>query len=106
MKKLVLGDINSLSQELLKRNKVKKDEVTSVVAAGNTAMLHFLLGLDPTRLRREPYVPSATLIPPLYAREVGLSANRSALFYALPSVSAYVGADITGGAMSLQLDAK
>jgi uncharacterized 2Fe-2S/4Fe-4S cluster protein (DUF4445 family) len=106
MKKLVLDDINSLSAELTKRNRVKKDEVTAVVAAGNTAMLHFLLGLDPTRLRREPYIPSATFIPPLYAREVGLSANRNALFYALPSVSAYVGADITGGAMSLQLDTK
>jgi uncharacterized 2Fe-2S/4Fe-4S cluster protein (DUF4445 family) len=106
MKKLVLGDIDSLSAELLKRNSVRKDEVTAVVAAGNTAMIHFLLGLDPTRLRREPYIPSATFIPPLYARELGLSAGWNALFYALPSVSAYVGADITGGAMSLKLDTK
>jgi len=106
MKNLILADINGLLAKVLSRNNVAADEVTGVVVAGNTAMVHFFLGLDPTRIRREPYVPSANIIPPLRAGEVGIRVNPKAKLYVLPSVAAYVGADITAGAMSLQLDTK
>lgn len=106
MKDLILNDINGLVAELLSRNKIDLSEITGVVAAGNTAMVHLLLGLDPTKLRREPYVPSANIIPPMPAGQVGIKANPRAILYVLPSVAAYVGADITAGVMAMGLDTK
>ncbi len=106
MKSLILSDINGLVAKLISRNDVDLHEITGIVVAGNTAMVHFLLGLDPTRLRRDPYVPSANIIPPLRADEVGIRVNPKAMLYVLPGVAAYVGADITSGVMSLQLDTK
>jgi uncharacterized 2Fe-2S/4Fe-4S cluster protein (DUF4445 family) len=106
MKSLILSDINGLVAKLVSRNDVDLHEITGMVVAGNTAMIHLLLGLDAVRLRREPYVPSANVIPPLRADEVGIRVNPKAVLYVLPSVAAYVGADITSGVMSLQLDTK
>ncbi len=104
MKNLILSDINGLVAKLVSRSSVDLHEITGVVAAGNTAMVHFLLGLDPVRLRKDPYVPSANVIPPLQADDVGIRVNPKAVLYVLPGVAAYVGADITSGVMSLQLD--
>lgn len=106
MKRLILGNINGLVAKLMSRNDIDLHEITAAVVAGNTAMTHLLLGLDPTRLRRDPFVPSANIVPPLPADEVGIRVNPKAILYVLPGVAAYVGADITAGAMSLQLDTK
>jgi uncharacterized 2Fe-2S/4Fe-4S cluster protein (DUF4445 family) len=67
-------------------------------------MIHFFLGLDPSGIRKEPYVPVANSIPPLRAAQVGLRINPRGLLYTLPGVAAYVGADITGGAVAIRLD--
>jgi len=104
MKSLVLADINGLIAKLVSRNNVDLHEVMCAVIAGNTAMTHFVLNLDPTRLRKEPYVPSANIIPPLKSDEVGIRINPKGRLYILPSVAAYVGGDITSGVVSLQLD--
>jgi uncharacterized 2Fe-2S/4Fe-4S cluster protein (DUF4445 family) len=100
----IINDINNLISSLVKRNYISLPDITAVVCAGNTAMMHFLLELDPTRIRREPYIPSANFIPPIRASEVGIKINARGLLYTLPSVGAYVGADITAGAMALRLD--
>ena len=67
-------------------------------------MHHFLLGLDPERIRKEPYIPTANFIPPIRAIQLGIDINSRGLLYTLPSVAAYVGADITSGAAAIRLD--
>jgi uncharacterized 2Fe-2S/4Fe-4S cluster protein (DUF4445 family) len=67
-------------------------------------MHHFLLGLDPERIRKEPYIPTANFIPPIRAIQIGIDINSRGLLYTLPSVAAYVGADITSGAAAIRLD--
>jgi len=74
------------------------------MCSGNTAMLHFLFGLDPTRIRREPYIPTANLVPPLRALEVGIRINERGLLFSMPSVAAYIGGDITAGVLATGMD--
>ncbi len=69
-------------------------------------MIHFLLNLDPTRIRREPYIASAAFIPPIRAAEVGIQINKRGLLYCLPSVAAYVGSDIVGGVLTTRIFTK
>ena len=104
MQRLIVDDLNELIELLVRRNDIHLHDITCTVCAGNTAMLHFFLGLDPSGIRREPYVPAASSIPPLRAAQVGLRINPRGLLYTLPSVAAYVGADITAGAVAIRLD--
>ncbi|MHC4321621.1 MAG: ASKHA domain-containing protein [Planctomycetota bacterium] len=104
MQRSIVTDINKLISTLVKRNSIKLDDTTSIVCAGNTAMHHFLLGLDPERIRKEPYIPTANFIPPIRAIQIGIDINSRGLLYTLPSVAAYVGADITSGAAAIRLD--
>ncbi|MCP4411163.1 MAG: DUF4445 domain-containing protein, partial [Gammaproteobacteria bacterium] len=104
MQRAIVTDINNLISTLIKRHSINLDDITAIVCAGNTAMHHFLLGLDPERIRKEPYIPTANFIPPIRAIQLGIDINSRGLLYTLPSVAAYVGADITSGATAIRLD--
>jgi uncharacterized 2Fe-2S/4Fe-4S cluster protein (DUF4445 family) len=100
----LVADVNGLVAELVRRNDVELHDVAAVLCAGNTAMIHFLLQLDPSGIRKEPYAPVANVIPPFRAAEVGIKTSRRGLLYCLPAVSAYVGSDITAGVIATGLD--
>ncbi len=89
--------INALIDSLVENNNIKHNDITSIVAAGNTVMSHLLLGLEPCNIRVAPYIPTATRFPQFTAAEVGLKANPKALVHTMPCVSSYVGGDITAG---------
>lgn len=102
----IVHDVNDLIMTLAVRQKVDLQDITACVCAGNTAMLHFLLNLDSTRIRREPYIASAGFIPAIRAAEAGIQINKRGLLYCLPSVAAYVGSDIVAGVLTTQIYTK
>ena len=104
MQEVLTEDVNYLISTLVKRNKLSIHDINSVVCAGNTVMTHFLLGLDPTHIRKEPYLPTASFVPPLRADVVGIKINKYGLLYTLPCVGAYVGGDISSGVLAVRLD--
>ncbi|MGD2094965.1 MAG: ASKHA domain-containing protein [Phycisphaerales bacterium] len=106
MQNRLVGDVNNLIVTLASRKKIDLQDITTVICAGNTAMIHFLLNLDPTRIRREPYVASAGFVPPIRAAEAGVQINKRGLLYCLPSVAAYVGSDIVAGVLATRIFTK
>ncbi|RWX50335.1 hypothetical protein VU00_10952, partial [Candidatus Electrothrix marina] len=76
------------------------DEINSVSIAGNTTMTHLLLHLDPSSIRRAPYVPTSTFFPSFRAREIGLDLSDTCASLVYPSISSYVGGDIVAGVMA------
>jgi len=104
MQRTVVADINKLINVLVRRNEVHLHDIVAAICSGNTAMIHFLLGLEATRIQREPYVPSANHVPPIRAAQVGIRINGRGLLYTLPSVGAYVGSDITAGVTAVRFD--
>ncbi|MCJ7777095.1 MAG: ASKHA domain-containing protein [Sedimentisphaerales bacterium] len=100
MQSRVVQDVNNLITTMSERQKIDLQDVTAVVCSGNTAMEHFLLGLDPTRIRREPYIASAGFVPPIRAAEIGIRIHKRGLLYCLPAVAAYVGGDIVAGVLA------
>jgi len=103
MQNRLVHDVNNLIITLATRQKIDLHDITAVICAGNTAMLHFLLNLDPTRIRKEPYVASVGFIPPIRAAEVGIQINKRGLLYCLPSVAAYIGSDIVAGVLNTRI---
>ncbi|MHC4175298.1 MAG: ASKHA domain-containing protein, partial [Planctomycetota bacterium] len=106
MQNRIVNDVNNLIATLASRKKVNLQDITTVICAGNTAMIHFLLNLDPTRIRREPYIASASFVPPIRAAEAGIQINKRGLLYCLPSVAAYVGSDIVAGVLTTRIFTK
>jgi uncharacterized 2Fe-2S/4Fe-4S cluster protein (DUF4445 family) len=78
---------------------VGASDVTRIVATGNTTMLHFLTGLDPRGIGVAPFIPESKFGIEIPASKI-LAGFESAFLYIPPSVSAYVGADITCGILS------
>ncbi|MEE8592527.1 MAG: ASKHA domain-containing protein [Candidatus Bipolaricaulota bacterium] len=99
----VVGDINNLISAFVTRNPVELHDIVTLLAAGNTTMLHFLLGLDPTHIRKSPYIPTTTAPPPVRASEVGIKINPRGLLYAMPSVGSWVGGDVAAGILATGL---
>lgn len=72
-----------------------------MVLSGNTAMIHFLLGLNAWTVFASPYAP-VTADPGFYwGRELGM--DFGGLLYVIPAASNYVGGDIISGLLTLDL---
>lgn len=97
---IVDDTLNMLINELLKASGIKKNNIVSVVASGNTTMATLFLGIYPDFLRLEPFIPAFFKSPKLTAKEVGLDINPSAGVYLSPNVASYVGGDITAGVLA------
>ena len=91
----VVKDINDLVNAMVEEAGTSLHEVTYLVAAGNTTMIHILLGLETAHIRREPYIPAVSSVPVIRAAEVGLSINGRGLLCCLPGAGPFVGSDVT-----------
>ncbi len=96
----IIKNINQLIDKLVDGQKISREDINAVVAAGNTAMSHFLLGLTPCAIRLDPYVPTADKYPQILARDIGININLHGILETIPSVASYVGGDIVAGVMS------
>jgi uncharacterized 2Fe-2S/4Fe-4S cluster protein (DUF4445 family) len=102
----VISDINELVILLAANHSVSLDSIDCLVISGNTTMTHFFLGLDPSSIREEPYIPTANSFPLSYAGELGLKLNPSTPVYSFPCVSSYVGGDIVAGILAARIHEK
>ncbi|MGB9903897.1 MAG: ASKHA domain-containing protein [Desulfotomaculales bacterium] len=100
LQKAAVETINSLIAELEEKTNVKGLEISALTVGANTAMTHFLLGLDPSRLCLAPYTPVANRPGFLSAQALGIGINPRAVVYCLPSVGSYLGGDVVGGILT------
>lgn len=96
----VIDGMNQMIQELVQEHNIDLNDVNCILCAGNTTMIHLLLRVEPTYIRREPYVPTANFVPTIRALEAGIKINPRGLLSCVPGVSSYVGGDTTAGVLS------
>ena len=96
----VIDNMNTIIHELITEHKVPLSRVTGVMCAGNTTMMHLLLRVDPTHIRKDPYVSTANFVPVIRAAEAGIKIHPRGLLACIPGVSTYVGGDIVAGALA------
>jgi uncharacterized 2Fe-2S/4Fe-4S cluster protein (DUF4445 family) len=102
----VLKTINSLIEQLCGGNEVAAHEIHNAVIAGNTTMIHLLLGLVPEYIRLEPYTPTLLKPPFLRAGDIGIDIHPLSMVYISPAVGSYVGGDITAGLLCTDMAAE
>jgi uncharacterized 2Fe-2S/4Fe-4S cluster protein (DUF4445 family) len=103
LNKAILSTINNLLDNAIKASRGAVSDIYFVSLAGNTTMIHLLLGLDPRYIREEPYVPTMNRVPILRARDLCLHTNAEARIHCAPSVGSYVGGDILAGLLCTPL---
>lgn len=97
LQQLAVKTINSLAKGLIDETRVDPRDISALYIAGNTIMLHLLLGLNPKYIREEPYIPTVSIFPWIRARDLGIDLFDSIYVYPLPCVASYLGADVVGG---------
>jgi len=96
---VVIKTINKILAKIVKRSGVDPENISTITLAGNTTMTQLMLAVDPSSIRRAPYVPAATLYPPIKARDLGMDLDEHVAALVYPAVSSYVGGDIVAGVM-------
>lgn len=99
----VLSTINNLIRKITMDHEMDINEIRSAAIAGNTTMIHLLLGLNPEYIRLEPYTPTVHQPPFFTAEEIGIHIHPRSQIFICPSVGSYVGGDITAGLLCTNL---
>ena len=82
---------------LVKKNDISVEQIREFTMAGNTTMIHLLLGLPVKSLAISPFKPVTLNSVNLPAAEILNDDFSSAEMHIFPGVSAYVGPDIVSG---------
>lgn len=101
----VLGNINEIVAELCAEHDARLGDVWALTCAGNMTMMHLLLKIDPSNIRKSPYVPTTSVFPTIRAAEFEIGVNPKGLVSFLPGVVTYVGGDIVAGVLACGLAA-
>lgn len=96
---VVIKTINKILAKIVKRSGVDPENISTITLAGNTTMTQLMLAVDPRSIRRAPYVPAATLYPPIKAADLGMELGEHVAALVFPAVSSYVGGDVVAGVM-------
>ena len=99
---LVIQTINHLIMEVRASASklVGQCDITAMSVAGNTTMMHLFLGLDPSHIRYDPYIPVTNMPPLVRAKDLGLGINPNAPIYCVPGRASFVGGDIIADVIS------
>jgi uncharacterized 2Fe-2S/4Fe-4S cluster protein (DUF4445 family) len=100
---LVRQTLHALLERMRHRTGIESSQILKATLAGNTTMVHLVLGLPPESIRRAPYLPTANRPAAYHAGELDLAIHPLATVDVLPGVASYVGADITAGAFAAGL---
>ncbi len=97
LQSVILNAINNELDIFSGKKGTGSGNIEKVIIAGNTTMLHLLLGIDPLSIALAPFRPKFTGKQIISGSFSGLHINPDAEMITLPCISAYVGADIVAG---------
>lgn len=99
----VMENINEIIEDLTDTCKINLSDIYSLVMAGNMTMMHLLLKIDPSNIRKAPYVPTSVVFSNINAAELGIEINPKGIAAFAPGVTTYIGGDIVSGVLACGL---
>ena len=102
MQRAVVTDtITPLLDQCLHEAGLAASDLAGITVAGNTTMLHLLVGADPTSMGLSPFTPTFIDHRVTTAGAIGLPGLHDDLpIHLLPGAAAYIGADVIAGALA------
>lgn len=102
LRSLVLETVNGLIV-ICSNKSIRPKNIKAVCISGNTTMSHLFLGIDPSPIRYEPFLPVIREAR-IKGKESGLMVHPEAEVMLMPCVSAYVGGDVTSDILHSGMD--
>ena len=104
LRRMLVDQLGELIGEAAGQAGVDAADITEIVAVGNMAMHHFLLGLDSTYLGQSPYAPVVRGRVIAGAGDVGLpGVEPETPVYLLPNIAGFVGSDTVAVALAAEM---
>jgi len=94
---LVITGLNGAIGALCRNSGHAPGDICILAVAGNTAMTHLFLGLEPRWMIREPYIPVVNTPGVLRAADLGIDAGPFARVLVFPNIGSYFGGDLIAG---------
>ncbi|HUT23628.1 MAG TPA: ASKHA domain-containing protein [Sumerlaeia bacterium] len=101
--RLAVEAIADLIVGLCKKRNIDAATLAAMTLAGNTAMSHLFLGIDPTGLGQAPFAGALSAGVRVEARELGLPLHPRASVYVFPCIGGFIGGDIVAGILLTKL---
>lgn len=106
IKKLIIDDFNKNIKELCKFHNLDINDIVNIAIAGNTAMTHLFLGIVPSWIIREPYIPPVNTLDLFSAKDLGIEVSKSAKVFFFPNIGSYFGGDLISGLLECEIHKK
>jgi len=94
---LIITGIDQALTALCRSCAIDAEDIHLLALAGNTAMTHLFLGLNPHWIIREPYIPVVNRPGVLIAADVGIRVAPRARVLIFPNIGSYFGGDLIAG---------
>ncbi|MBT8366306.1 MAG: DUF4445 domain-containing protein [Deltaproteobacteria bacterium] len=94
---LIIAGLNQAMRDICQSSGIETRNIYALAVAGNTAMTHLFLGLNPHWIIREPYIPVINKPEVFKAAELGLQVNPLARVLVFPNIGSYFGGDLIAG---------
>ena len=100
LRQMARDGINHAVDTLCMENGIAAADIVAAAVAGNTTMTHFFLGLDPSNIRKEPYIPVVNRPGWIRTRDLGLNLHPESYAFVFPNVGSYFGGDLISGILA------
>jgi uncharacterized 2Fe-2S/4Fe-4S cluster protein (DUF4445 family) len=103
LEKVLRNGVSELVRNLTEKIGCKPEDILRLTFVGNTAMHHFFLGLDVTKLGRVPFQPERKEAIEVMGSDIGLKGLEKVKVNSPPLIAGYVGADHVGVLLATNL---
>ncbi|MFW9986800.1 MAG: ASKHA domain-containing protein, partial [Candidatus Odinarchaeota archaeon] len=100
LQRLAFEGINDVLRDACAQAGVDSHNIYEATIAGNTAMHHFFLGIQPKYLALSPFTPSLRGSIDVEAKEVNIKIHPEGNVHVLPVIAGFVGADAVADVLS------
>ncbi len=97
LNRLIIDGLNRTTAALCGEAGIDTRDVYMFSVAGNTAMTHLFMGLDPRWMIREPYIPAVNRPGAVGAADLGIDGAECARVMIFPNIGSYFGGDLMAG---------
>ncbi len=95
--RLIIEALQANIGRIAENGGLSTEDICLVALSGNTSMTHLFLGLTPSGIIREPYIPVINCPGLIPARSLGLHLHPEAGVFVFPNVGSYFGGDLIAG---------
>jgi len=106
MQALIIDGMNRNIKKLVEAAGLGVESVYLFTGAGNTAMTHLFLGIEPSFIIREPYIPAVNAPESMAADDAGIKMHPHGMVFLFPNIGAYFGGDLIAGILFAGLHKK